>query len=911
MELGAIVKFVDAVPQHGGALLLHGEPGIGKTRLWQEGVSLARERGILVLSARPAGSEVRLSFATLGDLLTATIEKIAPAIPPVPRDALFGALGLADARESPDDRRAIGLGVLVALETLSRSAPVVIAIDDVQWVDASSARALQFALRRLESRPVGVLFSARDSVRPAAAEMVATLSDLERLTVGPLSVGALHQIVRNELGVSLPRPTLLRLHETSRGNPFYALELARAMLVRGTTETSEWPELPASLADALRIRLKRLSREARETLAVAALLSQPTVEALRVVIEVPDRLDDDLAAAERAGVIEIERDTLHFAHPLLASALLETLARPRLRELHRRIATASADPEQRARHLAAASSSPDANVASELDAAATRARLRGAPEAAAEILDIALRLTPPSDATQIHARRIAAADHYYAAGDSERARTLLESALPLAPRGPERARVLLKLAAGHRGHFERRGELLQSAIQEANGDKRVLAEALCTRALFLQATRDAPTSEADARAALALATEIGDAELLAACRAAVLRLDFLLGRPIRAEDVRQVLAMETAMSPLALEWRWDKMTGAIEFALTTDFESLRAQLEAVCAAARRAGDVSLLGPLTRLVSVEAMLGHRDEAKRHAEEAYDLALQAGLDAAEPMCLLALLALAVNAGEASAARSIGAQCLDACGRTGRRDWEIAAHGELGALELSLGDATAAYEHLRLAHEMQDEMGAKDASLYSFAPLEVEALVGLGQVDRAGEVAEQFARRAQERTIDVDWGLALAAHCRGVVAAAHRDDAAALAAFNEAVTRSERLATGYETARALLALGSWQRRRGRSGAARRSLERAASILERRGYVNWLGRARSELRRIGGRTAERDKLSETERRVAELVASGRSNKEVAAALAISPKTVAWNLTKVYEKLGVGSRAELAARRR
>ena len=380
------------------ALFLEGEAGIGKTRLWQEGVERARGLGLRVLSTRPGGTEVKLALAGLSDLLGDVAAETLPELPPPQRRALAVALLLEEPGGAPPDDRAVGAAFLGSLRVLANAGPVLVAVDDVQWLDRASARVLEFACRRLDGERIGMLVTVRlaaDETEPV--ELARALGDdrVEHLLLGPLTVAAVYELVRVHLDLALSRPVLLRVHESSGGNPFFALELSRALRRAGAEPTPSEPlPVPPSLRELVRARLALLPRSSAETLLVAAALSRPTVSLVEEAVGSGARADRDLGRAAEAGVIELQGDRIRFAHPLLASIPFSAAPAESRRSIHRRLAAVVADPEERARHLALAAEGPDVDVAAALADAAARAKARGAIAAGAELAEQALRLTP-------------------------------------------------------------------------------------------------------------------------------------------------------------------------------------------------------------------------------------------------------------------------------------------------------------------------------------------------------------------------------------------------------------------------------------------------------------------------------------------------------------------------------------
>jgi DNA polymerase III delta prime subunit len=461
------------------ALLLEGEPGIGKTTLWAAAVKSARERSYCVLACRTAGAEVQLSFAALGDLLAEVLEETLSELPTPQRRALEVALLLEEARGRPPDQRAIALAFLGVLRLLARSGPVLIAVDDAQWLDTPTAAVLEFALRRLRSEPIVLLATVRredGGVALLELERVVPEGRLRRLAVEPLSVGALQRLFRLRLGAALSRPTLHRLHEASGGNPFYALELARALERQGSQPRLGRPlPIPENLHELVQERLAALPERAQDVLLAVAALASPTVPSVRAAMGNGDRPAAGLEAAVAAGVIELEGERIRFSHPLLGSTLYSGAEPAQRRRLHRRLSRVVTDPEERARHLALGADGADEGVARALDAAARHASARGAPPAAAELAELAIEFTPDEQEGDRRRRTLVATDYHIAAGALSRAHGILEVLLRELPRGDARVDALLRLAQSSEAQ-ETAAELCERALREAKGDDRRLSQ---------------------------------------------------------------------------------------------------------------------------------------------------------------------------------------------------------------------------------------------------------------------------------------------------------------------------------------------------------------------------------------------------------------------------------------------------
>src|SRR6266567_4869616 len=363
-ELAAVGEFLDGLYARPGVLLVEGEPGIGKTTVWLAGRDRAQQLGHRVLSCRPIQTETPLAFVALSDLLEPLLDETLPHLPAPQAGAREVAMLRAEAGARRPDRRAVSAAVLGAIRGLAAAGPVLLAVDDVQWLDRASAGVLEFVIHRLAEEPVGVLATSRTGeVTPLDLDRILPPGQLRRLAVDPLSVGSLQPILRRQLGVTFSRPILLRIHQASGGNPLFVLEIARAIQARGGLRRAQPLPVPDALTDAMGARLATLGARVRRRLLVVALLAQPTLGLLDEVFAEPDRVRLDLEAAQRAGVIRLAGDRILFTHPLLAAAAVAAATPGQRRRLHGRLAGASADPEERARHLALATIRPDMRVA--------------------------------------------------------------------------------------------------------------------------------------------------------------------------------------------------------------------------------------------------------------------------------------------------------------------------------------------------------------------------------------------------------------------------------------------------------------------------------------------------------------------------------------------------------------------
>jgi predicted ATPase len=312
-ELSSLHAFIDELRDGSAALVLEGEAGIGKSTLWVAGVDHARTRGFRVLSSRPAEAERGLAHVGLGDLFEDVLDDVLPALPAPRRRALEAALLLEDAAANAVDPRALGIATRSALQLLAVDEPLLVAIDDLQWLAVSSADALAFALRRLGESHVLLLLARRpiDGAQPSGIDQALGSERVQRLRVGPLSVGALHRFLRDRLGRPFARQTLLRIHERSGGNPFFALELARVL--DADVNPLQPLMVPETLEELVRARISGLPASTREALALASALGTPSESLLERAGVTADALDPAFVAQ----VIEREHGVIRFTHPLL------------------------------------------------------------------------------------------------------------------------------------------------------------------------------------------------------------------------------------------------------------------------------------------------------------------------------------------------------------------------------------------------------------------------------------------------------------------------------------------------------------------------------------------------------------------------------------------------------------------
>jgi DNA-binding CsgD family transcriptional regulator len=897
-ELGAIVRLLDAPERLPTTVVLKGEAGIGKTTLWLAGIEAATARGYRILASRPSEAESRSSFVGLTDLLGNAAGDVLPKLPPIQRRALEAALLLGESEIHADDR-AVAAAFLGALRLLAGDAPLCLAVDDIQWLDAASLAALRSVLARLDHERVAALLAVRGDL-PAWVRRAVREDRLRTVDVGGLSVGAIHELLRVRLDVTFPRPTLIRLWETSRGNPFFALEVAAALQRRGgTLAPGEELPIPSDLDELLHVRVDGLGAAALQVARAVAALADPTVALVEAALGA--RFDAGLAEALNARILELDGERVRFTHPLLASAVTARHTPARRRSLHARFADVVPSAEERARHLALATDEPDPDVASVLEKAAQTAHARGAPTAAADLAEQALRLTPPSSPDDGRRRLLIAADMHNRAGDSVRATALLEQARAAAAPGNERATIVAHLA-GVQPSPQDAVALYREALPEAEGDDALQATIHLGLAALMRWSEGIERGMEHGELAVRAASRVGNAALRCRALAAYGLMHFNTGRGIPTVEMEEALSLERSLA----EWPLDDGPTAVfgwQLLWSADVDRARDLFREVLTVVKARNDAAQEAEaLWYLSLIECRAGNWGDADRYTTASLDLWTQLGRMI--PPYEFPAAIIAAHRGRIGDARARSQAALARAEAEGIGIGQSGHNWVLGFVELSLGDANSALAYLRRSYELRNAFMLDPAERLELGDL-LEALIAVGELDEADEVLATWQERAD--ALDRAWALAILARSRGLLLAARGDFQGGLTSFERALAEHDRGTDPFERARTLLALGRTQRRAKQRGAARTTLEEALTAFERLGAPLWAEQTRSELGRIGGRAPSRDDLTEAESRIAGLVAEGRTNREVAAALFLTEHSVETALTRVYRKLGVRSRAELA----
>ncbi len=614
-----------------------------------------------------------------------------------------------------------------------------------------------------------------------------------------------------------------------------------------------------------------------------------------------------LGPAQRAGLIAIEEGRIRFTHPFFASVVYGQASEAQRRRLHRDLAGVVIQPEERARHAALGTAHTDEGIADELDAAAELAGRRGARDTAAELLELAVRLTPESTTAKRAARLVAAARYWFDAGDFTRSEKMLEEMLSDALNGTVRAQALLLLGQIHarRSSFTRATQLALEALDLAGDDQELRAGIGLDLAYYCVSLGDFAGAERSAKTAVASAERTQLAGALADALAVLTMAEFLCGRGLDEDRIRRARELEDPWRVRTWQHRPTFLHGLL-LLWTCHLDEARATLEQLHIETRERGEENHL-PFLCLYLTWACLwqGDLQAAGAYAAEARQTAALLDDSASWGTALSACALVYAYDGSSALARE---EVHEAVASFRAIDWPSGTIWPLWALgltELSTGNPAAVDAALGPLADLVFAMGESDPVLSVFLPDEIEALVELGQLERAEALIAWLEKRGAE--LDRSWTIAVAARCRGLLHAARGDKERALGSLVDAMHEHRRFGMPLERARTLLALGRVQRRSGQRARAGASLQEALTVFDNLGTPTWAARARDELARLGGRTVWSDALTPTEARVAELAATGLANREIAKRAFLTTKAVEANLTRVYRKLGITSRGGLA----
>jgi DNA-binding CsgD family transcriptional regulator len=895
-EQAAVQGLLDGVRAGPATLALWGQAGIGKSTIWAAGVVAADSGGHTVLQCRPAIAEIRLTYAGLTDLLVNVDKAVLHDLPGQQRRALDAALLRGAEGDPTPDPRAVAAGLLSVFDRLTAVGPVLVAIDDLQWLDEPTRRVVGYATRRARG-PLAVLTAERADRMPDVHGTLCPADEtrLRWVQVGPLSVGALHQVLQGAAGRSFSRPTVIRIAERSGGNPFFALQIARALPHAATSVDV----LPTGLKQLVAGQIDALAAPVREVLVLASVAADPRIELIERACR-QNHVVERLAAAEDSGLIEISAGRVRFTHPLWASAVYDSASPRQQRMAHRTLSEVVDHVEERARHLALAATSPAPETLRALDAAADHARRRGASSAAAELAELAIRLGAPDPALRVRAAR----DHFDA-GDATRAKQLLEGVLAEVGPGELRADALAQLGTlVYEGEDYARGiALLEQALTEAGDNPGMRASTALELGMAVSNAGRFADVLSYAAIAKAEAELSGDDGLLAEALAGWAMGHYLLGQGLDEQCLDRGLALEDR-GRRSHAVMWPSLNAAVVYEWTHRLDRARAGLVGVYGrCVERGAESDLWFVLAHLVMTALWCGDSEAAERHVADMTERAHMSGGDTLPARATAMNVIAAAWQGRVDEVRSRASSALDALARSQFAGASLYVVAALGRFELSVGNPAGAVEYLvPAAEQLADASMAELATVYADA---AEALIALGRLDEAEPFVERLA--ADGRRPGGEWTAALALHSHGLLLAARGELDKALGAYDRAgAVYAEFAEARFERARTCLVEGRLRRRRNERRLARASFEEAAHLFDDLAAAQWAAQARAELDRLGNRPGAADRLTAREAQIASLAASGLTNREVAATLCVSAKTIEASLARAYRKLGIRTRAEL-----
>ncbi|MFE5923680.1 AAA family ATPase [Streptomyces sp. NPDC056468] len=910
-ERALIDGLLDTLPGQGAALLLAGDPGIGKSALLDYAARRSRAR---VLRAGGVEAEVALPYSVLSDLLLPLRTHFAD-LPPCQCRALEASLALADAAVEPNPY-AVCAGTLGVLSAVGEAEPLVLIVDDVQWVDPASRQVLQFVARRLATERVALVMAVRGDPHATQA-----WDGVPSTTLEPLPERDSWAVLRAG-GLTETDPEAARLVGLAQGNPLVLVEYAAALRRARGSGAENGPEVwntPGPLLEgAWRGALRSLPRRTRRALAYVAASRTPELTVLEGAL-VADGLDlEALDAAEEAGLLVIRDDGCRLRHPVLRPLVLRSCTTALRLRVHRCLAEQSTG-ELRTWYLAAAVPGPDEEVALRLVAEAEQARRRGALSVAAHAWHRAAELSP--DAVDA-ARRLAEAAHdaLYSGGARD-AVAWCEQSLRRSrdPRLTADVELLRGQACTWLGQPDRAHRLLVAAARTVEAVDPVRA-ALLYGAAAVPATMDGCLDRAVD--VTARGQELADTEGFATSTTTTPATHRQLATVMRAK----VLALrgDVYEARLMLLKVRDELDGdpsleerqlAVEIGQglvwTDDLEDARQLLGGVIARARRDAVPALLPfALASCCELESR-GRWQVARADGTEALRWAREFGHTALAGHAYLLLARLDALRGDRAGCEAHVARYERQCGQR-IRGLRMSARAALGSAALADGDPEGCRTHLEEAFAQARDMGLGNPNLLSYVADLVEAHARTGNRDRATELTHWLAESAEET--DLLWPRAAHARCRLLLAESADEAERWLATAEQAFAHGD---MPFELARIRLAAGVALRRHRRPAAAREPLRAAQHSFTDLGARPWSALAAREAAATGGRPTGRPEpdrrpvlaelLTAQELQVARIIGAGMSNVEAAAALFLSRKTIEAHLTRVYRKLGIRSRSELA----
>jgi DNA-binding CsgD family transcriptional regulator len=875
----------------GRALVLVGDPGIGKTTL----LRWLREQAtdVTVVEAQGVESEAELPYAALVDLLTPLVDRL-DALSEAQADVLAAALGIGP--PGGVDRFAVAVAVLGLLSAAAEERPLVLIVDDLQWIDSASRDALAFAGRRLSSQPVIVVAAERS---PAGADEP-QLQGAAIVHVGPLDPAAAVQL----LGDGIAPAVVERLLDAARGNPLALVELPQ-LLTRGQLDGSEPLLEPMAtrngLERAFAARLAPLSADGRRAILVAAADGSRTAGVVLAALAAFGLDERALAEVESLGLVHLGANRIEFRHPLVRSAAYHGAEPVERRLVHAALADVDDDPDRSIWHRAAATVGPDAAVAAELEEAAKRALGRGAFGSSAAAFERSAALTP--DRAERGVRLVHAGSALGELGNLPRSESLLHDAAQLVEEPVAHAR-LVAITASVRiatGDVEAGHAMILDEVARIEEVEPVFAAAMLAVAANL------PMLRVQAAGALELterAFALGDPERE---RTLIERLGHALSRVLNGDRRGCAAVIQLAREAAGDRGGGQRQSASAGWPLvwTEEYDAAR-QLLGWAIEVQRAGGALRYLPqsLHPLAELDFRVGRWMSGLAEAHEAIALYEETGQRMWCGFAQATASRIEAALGREEECRAHARDAFAADVATGMLFATGYASAALGFLELGAGDPEAAIAALDTVEQITRDGELKEPWIFQSAPDLIEAFSRTGQPDRAWERLELLDAQA-EATGRIS-ALAAAARCRGLLADEYEEP------FEAALELHARVPTPFERARTSLAYGERLRRDGHRAEARRRLQSPLEEFDRLGARPWAERARVELRASGQtvRTPEQrssNDLTPQELQVAAIVAGGATNREAAAALFLSGKTIEFHLGNVYRKLGIRSRSELA----
>ena len=890
-ELEAVEGLLAAARGGSSAVLvLRGGPGVGKTMLLEH--AIGRASGLRVGRVGGVDSEFDLPYAALHQLLAPFLEEI-EALPGPQRDSLASTLGLIEVERS--DRFLTALGVLTLLSNAAQDTGLLCAVDDAEWLDEASAQVLSFLARRLVSEGIAMLFTFG-----AAHPTSVALAPFRELNFEGLSQVASRELLDRKVEGTLDSGVRDRLVIEAEGNPLALIELAQLLTAEQLAGLAPLPKaLPLGdrLEESLMRNVRGLSSDARSILVLVATERSGDPGLLRRAADglgLSQTAIDDAESVLRLGA------QITFRHGFVRSAVYALASETTRRDAHLALAEAmdpDADEDRIAWHRAAASVDADETVAADLEASARKARDRGGQVAAAAVLELAAELTP--DPSRRAARLLVAADADLAAGALSKADTLLSQLTPKLLDDEQRAeaqrlRGTLALARGDKGSSSTL--LIEAARVLAPFDLRK-ARDTCLDALATAMFAGRLASDRGMREAVECARSMPEPTQTTAA-------DVLLDAFATLVDEGSAAAAPVLRRGVGLAGESGDLRAigpAFQAAFELwDDEALHTLAQRRVDLARGSGAfVALPNALNQLGAYEVLVGRFDAAEACFEEADEISAATGYAGILGKTGVGPLILAAWRGEDARTRALAEVCSRDGTARGFGTFVGFAQSALGVLELGLGR----YHEAMIA--VQDA-GLDQILVTRTLPDLVEAAVRCGEEQLATQAAGELAESTTAS--GTDWALGVLARSQALLVAGREAEGL----YREAIGRLQRSRARTQLARARLVYGEWLRRERRRRDAREELRAASQLFESMGALAFADRAQSELAATGERVHRRtpetlELLTPQERRIATLVSEGAPNAEVAAQLFISSRTVEYHLAKIFRKLRISSRSELA----